>query len=122
MQITVPVTRATVESARLAPTYIRNIHAAIKAELTLRKLAALEVRACTSSCLDPCWAGPVVMVSPGGTVYGRLTEGDVSAFVDALESGVGLERWTLPPADFDKDTAGPSLPELPEPPSPSGTT
>lgn len=87
------------------------LHQALKAEIALRGLAATELRACTSSCTDVCWAGPIVHVSPDGVFYGRVTEADVPELVDALERGEVLERLRLPPADFDAATALPGIPE-----------
>jgi (2Fe-2S) ferredoxin len=92
------------------------LHQALKTEIALRGLAATELRACTSSCTDVCWAGPIVAVSPDGIFYGRVTEADVPELVDALAKGEVLERLRLPEADFDASTAAPSLPELPATP------
>jgi (2Fe-2S) ferredoxin len=89
------------------------IHAALKAALHERGLAKTEVRACTASCLDVCWAGPVIAVEPDGYFYGRVTMADVPAIVDALASGARVERLVLPPGDFDEKTAGPALPVRP---------
>jgi (2Fe-2S) ferredoxin len=86
------------------------IHAALKAELAARGLAKTELRACTSSCLDVCWAGPTIAVEPDGYFYGRVTMADVPALVDSLTTGERIERLVLPPNDFDEKTAGPSLP------------
>src|SRR6185503_10764153 len=63
------------------------IHAALKAELQARGLAKTEVRACTSSCLDVCWAGPTIAVEPDGYFYGRVTMADVPALVESLATG-----------------------------------
>ena len=81
------------------------VHAALKAELATRGLATLQARACTSSCLDVCWAGPVVAVEPDGYFYGRVTAADVPAIVSALEQGGRVEHLVLPAADFDENTA-----------------
>ena len=89
------------------------IHAALKAALAERGLAKTEVRGCTSSCLDVCWAGPAIAVEPDGYFYGRVTLADVPAIVDALASGTRVERLVLAPDDFDEHTAAPSLPMLP---------
>ncbi len=86
------------------------IHAALKTELQARGLAKTEVRACTSSCLDVCWAGPVIAVEPDGHFYGRVTLEDVPALVESLVTGQRLERLVLPPNDFDEKTSGPPLP------------
>ena len=53
-----------------------------KRQLQARGLARAEVRACTSSCLDVCWAGPIVAVEPDGYFYGRVTMADVPRIVD----------------------------------------
>jgi len=86
------------------------IHAALKAELAARGMAKTEVRACTASCLDTCWAGPSIAVEPDGYFYGRVTLADVPAIVDALAAGSRVERLVLPPEDFDEKTAHPALP------------
>lgn len=92
------------------------IHAALKAQLVERGLALTEVRACTSSCQDVCWAGPTIAVTPDGYFYGRVTLDDVPQIVEALARGERVERLVLPPEDFDARTAGPSLPLPPSPP------
>jgi (2Fe-2S) ferredoxin len=92
------------------------LHAALKAEVAARGLAKTEVRACTASCLDVCWAGPVVHVSPDGTFYGRVQIEDVPAICDALAKGEVVDRLVLGAHEFDEATAGPKLPELPPPP------
>lgn len=88
------------------------VHAALKSQLQERGLAKTEVRACTSSCLDVCWAGPTVAVEPDGYFYGRVTLEDVPAIVEALATGTRVERLVLPSADFDEKTAGPVLPSI----------
>lgn len=82
------------------------LHAALKALLAERGLATLEARACTSSCLDVCWAGPVIAVEPDGYFYGRVTMADLPEVVEALATGTRVERLVLPPHDFDESTAG----------------
>jgi (2Fe-2S) ferredoxin len=77
------------------------IHARLKDLLKKRGLAELEVRACTSSCLDVCWAGPSIAVEPDHFVYGRVREDDVEAIVDGLVSGERVERLVLAPRDFE---------------------
>ena len=88
------------------------IQAALKAGLAERGLAKLEARACSASCLDVCWAGPIVAVEPAGHFYGRVTLADVPAILDALVAGTRVERLVLPPQDFDEATARPPLPVL----------
>lgn len=77
------------------------LHARLKDMLKARGLAGTEVRACTSSCLDVCWAGPAIAVEPDHFVYGRVTEGDLEAIVDALAEGRRVERLVLQPDDFE---------------------
>lgn len=89
------------------------IHAALKAGLAERGLAKLEARACSASCVDVCWAGPVIAVEPAGHFYGRVTLADVPEILDALVAGTRVERLVLPPSDFDEATARPPLPVLP---------
>jgi (2Fe-2S) ferredoxin len=85
------------------------IHDALKAALKETGLAKLEARACTASCLDVCWAGPVIAVEPDGYFYGRVTLADVPEIVAALREDRRVERLVLPAADFDEKTAGPPL-------------
>jgi len=96
------------------------VHAALKAALAERGLAKVEARACTAGCIDVCWAGPAIAVEPDGFFYGRVQASDVPEIVDALAKGERVERLVLPPEDFDAKTAGPSLPERPEPPTGQG--
>ncbi|MDC3952933.1 (2Fe-2S) ferredoxin domain-containing protein [Polyangium jinanense] len=90
------------------------IHAALKSELQARGLAKTEVRACTSSCLDVCWAGPAIAVEPDGYFYGRVTMEDVPAIAEAFANGTRVERLVLPSNDFDEKTSAPPLP-VPQP-------
>jgi (2Fe-2S) ferredoxin len=76
------------------------LHARLKAMLKKRGLAATEVRACTSSCLDTCWVGPTIAVEPDHYFYGRVAEADLEEIVDALERGERVERLVLAPEDF----------------------
>jgi (2Fe-2S) ferredoxin len=78
------------------------IHAALKAELQTRGLAKTEIRACTSSCLDVCWAGPVIAVEPDGYFYGRVTMEDVPRIADAFARGERVEELVLTSNDFDE--------------------
>jgi (2Fe-2S) ferredoxin len=77
-----------------------DIHAALKDALKKRGLAELEARACTSSCLDTCWAGPTIAVEPDHYAYGRVTLADVPEIVEALASGTRVERLVLAPQDY----------------------
>ena len=76
------------------------LHAELKAMLKQRGLAETHVRACTSSCLDTCWAGPTIAVEPDNYFYGRVTQADLPEIVDALEHGERVERLVLAPSDF----------------------
>jgi (2Fe-2S) ferredoxin len=71
------------------------VHAALKERLKERGLSGAIARPCTSSCLDVCWVGPVILVEPGGTFYGRVRLEDVEEIVDALEQGKVVERLVV---------------------------
>jgi (2Fe-2S) ferredoxin len=77
------------------------LHAKLKDLLKERGLAGTEVRACTSSCLDTCWAGPTIAVEPDDFFYGRVKESDLEEIVDGLASGRRVERLVLAPDDFE---------------------
>ena len=77
------------------------VHARLKDLLKKRGLAELEVRACTSSCLDVCWVGPTIAVEPDHFVYGRVQPEDVEAIVDGLARGERVERLVLEARDFE---------------------
>ena len=76
------------------------IHGQLKSLLKKRGLAELEARACTSSCLDTCWAGPSIAVEPDHYMYGRVTLADIPEIVDALAAGTRVERLVLSPEDY----------------------
>jgi (2Fe-2S) ferredoxin len=76
------------------------LHEKLKSMLKQRGLAEAEARACTASCLDTCWAGPVIAVEPDNYFYGRVKESDLEEIVGALERGERVERLVLAPADF----------------------
>jgi (2Fe-2S) ferredoxin len=76
------------------------VHEKLKAMLKERGLAAVEARACTSSCLDTCWVGPSIAVEPDHYYYGRVTVADLPEIVDALAAGRRVERLVLGPEDF----------------------
>lgn len=78
------------------------LHAALKAELQSRGLARTEVRACTSSCLDVCWAGPTIAVEPDGYFYGHVKMADVPRIVDAFANGTRVEELVLSSNEFDE--------------------
>ena len=72
----------------------------LKERLKERGLSEVVARACTSSCLDACWVGPMIACSEGGYFYGRVQTTDVEEIVDALEHGTRVERLLLSPSDF----------------------
>jgi (2Fe-2S) ferredoxin len=76
------------------------LHAKLKQMLKERGLAETEVRACTSSCLDTCWAGPSICVEPDHYYYGRVKPDDLEEIVDALANNRRVERLVLTPEDF----------------------
>ncbi len=76
------------------------IHRALKAEIAARGLAVLEVRACTSSCLDQCTHGPTILVEPDHFFYGRVTPADVPEIVASLANGSRVERLVLTREDL----------------------
>jgi (2Fe-2S) ferredoxin len=76
------------------------LHAQLKAQLKARGLAQIEARPCSCSCLDVCWAGPVIAVEPGDYFYGRVQMRDVDEIVDSIEAGTRVERLVLGPNDF----------------------
>ncbi len=60
-----------------------------------------EVRVCSSSCLDLCWAGISIAVEPDQVFYGRVQASDVDEIADALVRGETVRRLELQPAEFD---------------------
>jgi (2Fe-2S) ferredoxin len=68
------------------------VYRALKAEVAARGLAKLEVRVCTSSCLDQCATGVTVLVEPDHFFYGRVTVADVPEIVDALVNAQPVKR------------------------------
>ncbi|HEY2408247.1 MAG TPA: (2Fe-2S) ferredoxin domain-containing protein [Polyangiaceae bacterium] len=76
------------------------LHQRLKSLLKTRNLAELEVRACSSSCLDTCWAGPTIAVEPDNYFYGRVQDGDLEEIVNAFERNERVERLVLKPEDF----------------------
>lgn len=65
------------------------IYAALKAELNRRGLAKTMARACTSSCLDMCDEGPVVLLEPGNCLFRRMT---VDRVPDVVQTLLDTER------------------------------
>jgi (2Fe-2S) ferredoxin len=77
-----------------------DLHAELKGLLKKRGLAETEVRACSSSCLDTCWVGPVIAVEPDNYFYGRVTPADLPEIVDAFARDERVERLVLSPSDY----------------------
>lgn len=77
-----------------------DLHAALKQGLKEAGLLEHEVRACTASCLDVCWAGPAIAVLPDGYFYGHVKQEDVPELVDAFQRGQRVERLVLSEEDF----------------------
>jgi (2Fe-2S) ferredoxin len=77
------------------------IHARLRTLLKQRGLADTEVRACTSSCLDVCWAGPTIAVEPDHVFYGKVSVEDLDEIVDALALGGRVDRLLLRAEDFE---------------------
>lgn len=76
------------------------LHTRLKEKLKARGLAEIEARACSCSCLDACWVGPVIAVSPEDYFYGRVSLADVDEIVDSIEHGTRVERLVLSATDF----------------------
>jgi (2Fe-2S) ferredoxin len=76
------------------------LHGLLKQGLKEAGLADHEVRACTASCLDVCWAGPTIAVLPDGDFYGRVQTSDLPELIAALGRGERVERLLLAEQDF----------------------
>jgi (2Fe-2S) ferredoxin len=76
------------------------VYRALKAQVATRGLAQLEVRVCTSSCLDQCATGVTILVEPNHFFYGRVTVGDVPEIVDGMINGQRVERLVLTENDL----------------------
>ena len=68
------------------------MYRALKAEIAARGLAKLEVRVCTSSCLDQCATGVTILVEPDHFFYGRVSAADVPEIADGLVTGQPVKR------------------------------
>jgi (2Fe-2S) ferredoxin len=77
-----------------------DLHGLLKQGLKDAGLAEHEVRACTASCLDVCWAGPAIAVLPDGYFYGRVQAADVPELIGAFGRGERVERLVLSEQDF----------------------
>lgn len=76
------------------------IHLALKARLKELGIAEVGARACSSSCQDLCWAGPIIMVAPDNYFYGRVKLSDVEEIAQAIVAGERVERLVLGEEDF----------------------
>lgn len=76
------------------------LHEQLKAKLKAAGLHETSVRACSSSCLDTCWAGPTIAVEPDHYFYGRVRIDDVDEIVQAFVEDRVVERLVLAPEDF----------------------
>jgi (2Fe-2S) ferredoxin len=78
------------------------VYKALKTEIAARGLNKIDMRVCTSSCLDQCATGVTVLVEPDHFFYGRVTLADVPEMVDALVTGQRVERLVLTAEDLAK--------------------
>jgi (2Fe-2S) ferredoxin len=81
------------------------LHETLKKQLKEGGLAEFEARACTASCLDVCWAGPVVFIEPDGFAYGRVQVEDVPELIGALKEGRRVERLVLRDEEYQEPKA-----------------
>ena len=78
------------------------VYKTLKTEIAARGLHKIDMRVCTSSCLDQCATGVTVLVEPDHFFYGRVTVADVPAILDALISGQRVQRLVLSADDLAK--------------------
>ena len=60
-----------------------------------------QVRVCGATCLDVCWDGPAIAMTPDQAFLGHVSEADVAEIVQALARGERVERLELPEDRFD---------------------
>ena len=77
------------------------VYKALKEEVAARGLAKLEVRVCTSSCLDQCETGVTVLVEPDHFFYGRVTVTDVPEIVEGIVNNRRVGRLVLTTDDLE---------------------
>jgi (2Fe-2S) ferredoxin len=65
-------------------------------EALLKQGLSGRLRACSSSCLDLCESGATVLQEPEHAVYGKVTEADIPAIVEAAAKGQVVERLLVP--------------------------
>ncbi|MDP9098727.1 MAG: (2Fe-2S) ferredoxin domain-containing protein [Verrucomicrobiota bacterium] len=76
------------------------VRLALKEQMAARGLAQLQVRVCSSSCLDQCSSGVCILVEPDHFFYGRVTVADVPEIVARIASGRRVERLVLTSEDL----------------------
>jgi (2Fe-2S) ferredoxin len=84
----------------------QEIYAALKAELNKRGLSKTVARVCTSSCLDMCDYGPVVVVQPENSFQLHMNLERTAAVVQAMVDGSLIEEpghIAVCPEGTDKD-------------------
>jgi len=64
-------------------------------EVIKTKGLALEIRACTTSCLDLCESGIAVVQEPNHVAYGGVTLADVDAIAEACGRGAVVDRLVV---------------------------
>jgi (2Fe-2S) ferredoxin len=79
------------------------VYKALKAEVAARGLAKVEVRVCTSSCLDECATGITILVEPDHFFYRRVTVADVPEIVHGVITGRRVERLVFSSDDVARD-------------------
>src|ERR1700724_2075755 len=79
------------------------VYKALKAEVAARGLAKVEVRVCTSSCLDECATGITILVDPDHFFYRCVTVADVPEIVHGLITGRRVERLVFSSDDVARD-------------------
>ena len=67
---------------------------AFRTELKSRNLKGI-VRANKAGCLDQCGFGPVVVIYPEATWYGKVQPTDVQEIVEGMLSGKPVERLLI---------------------------
>ncbi len=66
-------------------------------EVLKKRGLAMQLRACTTSCLELCEYGAAVLVEPDHVAYREVTLADVEEIVDATVKGERVERLVVVP-------------------------
>lgn len=75
---------------------------------------ALNFKVVASGCLEPCLAGPTVVVYPDNVWYGGVTVDDVEQIIDEhLVGGRLVEFLLIEEDDFERSQRAPKLPGAP---------